>query len=256
MTKPIQIKNLTIGSGLPKVCVPLTSVSGEELCKEAEAARDAGADLVEWRADFYEELSENEKTAEMLVCITDILGQIPLLFTIRTKNEGGNRQISTKDYVNYNLNAASTGKADLIDVEVFGDEAEKEKLVAAIQEKGVKVIASSHDFDKTDDREKLLARFKEMDKTGADILKMAVMPKEFDDVAAIMQVTASMAGKFTEKPLVSMSMGNMGSMSRIAGENFGSSITFATVGKASAPGQFPIKELRMMMEALHTKNME
>ena len=58
----------------------------------------------------------------------------------------------------------------------------------------------------------------------------------------------------TEKPLVSMSMGNLGSMSRIAGENFGSSITFATVGEASAPGQFPIKELRMMMSALHEKN--
>ena len=53
-----------------------------------------------------------------------------------------------------------------------------------------------------------------------------------------------------------MAMGNLGSISRIAGENFGSSVTFATIGAASAPGQFPIEELRMMMNVLHKKNIE
>lgn len=255
MTKPIQIKNITIGSGIPKVCVPLTGISKEELCKEAQAACDAGTDLVEWRADFYEDLAYPEKTAEILSALADILGQIPLLFTIRTEKEGGNRPIAIKDYVNYNLSAADTGKVDLIDVEAFGEEEEKERLIKAIQEKGVKVIASYHDFDKTEDRDALLERFKAMDKTGADILKIAEKPHEFDDVAAVMQVTNDMADNFTEKPLIAISMGNLGSMSRIAGENFGSSITFATVGKASAPGQFPILELRMMMEALHAKNL-
>ena len=94
-----------------------------------------------------------------------------------------------------------------------------------------------------------------MDASGADILKMAVMPKDFEDVAAIMQATNEMT-KLTDRPLISMAMGDTGSMSRISGENFGSCVTFGTVGKASAPGQFPIKELRMMMEALHRKNQE
>lgn len=254
MTKPIQIKNLLIGSGLPKVCVPLTSAAQETLCKEAEAAKAAGADLVEWRADFYESLTDTKRMLETLARISDILGQIPLLFTIRTKNEGGNCQISTKDYVNLNIAAAQSKKADLVDVEVFGKEEEKKMLIAQIQSTGAKVIASSHDFEKTDNQEMLLKRFQDMDAAGADILKIAVMPKEFDDVAAIMQATSRMSREFTEKPLISMSMGGLGSISRIAGENFGSSVTFATVGAASAPGQFPIRELRMMMEALHEKN--
>ena len=59
-----------------------------------------------------------------------------------------------------------------------------------------------------------------------------------------------------KRQLIAISMGNTGSISRISGENFGSCLTFATVGKASAPGQFPVKELRMMMEALHEKNKE
>ena len=46
MTKPIQIKNLTIGAGIPKICVPLTGTTEEKICQEAKDAKKAGADLV------------------------------------------------------------------------------------------------------------------------------------------------------------------------------------------------------------------
>ena len=39
MTKPIQIKNLTIGAGIPKICVPLTGTTREKICQEAEDAK-------------------------------------------------------------------------------------------------------------------------------------------------------------------------------------------------------------------------
>lgn len=255
MTKPIQIKNITLGEGIPKICAPLTGKTEEEILTQAENAVSLETDMVEWRADFCEGLSE-EKAGEILKKLSDILGQIPLIFTIRTKEEGGNIQISTEDYVNLNLAVAGTGKADLIDVEAFGNETQKKVLIAELQVLGVKVIASSHDFEKTDDRETLLKRFQTMDATGADILKMAVKPAEFDDVAAIMQVTNAMVTEHTEKPVISMAMGSIGEISRISGENFGSCVTFGTVGEPSAPGQFPIKDLRMMLNALHRKNQE
>lgn len=239
---------------MPKVCVPLLSASEEALYKEARDAVETAPDLIEWRADFYEDLDDPGKTTETLQKLSDIIGRIPLIFTIRTDKEGGNREISTEDYLCFNLNAADSGKADFIDVEVFGDSGKKAELIRGIHEKGARVIASYHDFKKTEDREALLARFKEMDATGADILKIAMMPKEFDDTAAVMQVCAEMSRSFTEKPLIAISMGQAGSMSRIAGENFGSSVTFACVGEASAPGQFEIRDLRLMLKALHDKN--
>ena len=39
MTKPIQIKNLTIGAGIPKICVPLTGTTEEKICQEAKDAK-------------------------------------------------------------------------------------------------------------------------------------------------------------------------------------------------------------------------
>ena len=246
MTKAIKIKNIEIGAGLPKICVPLTGKTQKELYKEAKAAEEAKADLVEWRADFYEDLLEKEALSETLKGIAEILKEIPLLFTIRTKQEGGSVEISFEDYSNCNKNAAEAG-ADLVDVEVFGEEEKKKALILELHKTKAVIIASSHDFFKTDACEILLERFQKMDQTGADILKIAVMPQCFEDVTAIMCATEKMAASYTERPLISMSMGRLGAMSRVYGEAFGSSVTFGTVGAASAPGQIPVPELRAML---------
>ena len=255
MTKAIKIKSLLIGEGIPKICVPLTGTTTEFICQEAKAAKEVGADLVEWRADFFEGLLDQAVCQEVLDEVSEILGEIPLLFTIRTKEEGGSIEISLEEYAACNLAAARSHKADLVDVEVMGNPQEKKNLIESLHKEGSVVIASSHDFEKADSREVLLERFREMEKSGADILKIAVMPHGFGDVSAIMEATNDMR-KECEKPLVSMAMGSIGSISRIAGENFGSSITFGTVGAASAPGQFPIGELRTLLAALHQKNQE
>ena len=255
MTKPIQIKNLTLGSGIPKICVPLTGKTREAILEEAKNAVSAGAQMLEWRADFFEDLKEKEKLEEMLFLLSQEAGEVPLLFTIRTDEEGGNCSISAEDYAFCSLTAAKSGKADLVDVEAFGHCGDNKSLIPELQGAGAVVIASSHDFNKTDSEEALVKRFQDMDATGADILKIAVMPEDFGDVAAIMQATGRMATEFTHKPLISMAMGSLGSISRISGEHFHSCITFGTVGAASAPGQISIGELRKMMEILHCKNM-
>ena len=54
MTKPIQVKNIMIGEGIPKICVPLTGKEKERILEEGKTAADAGADLAEWRAYFFE----------------------------------------------------------------------------------------------------------------------------------------------------------------------------------------------------------
>ena len=62
----LQVKNLIIGEGIPKICVPITGVSKKEILTQAKQVFEAGPDLVEWRADFYEDIFEAGKPEEVL----------------------------------------------------------------------------------------------------------------------------------------------------------------------------------------------
>lgn len=257
MTRPVQINNLVLGAGMPKICVPLTGICESELCSQAKKIAEAKPDLVEWRADFYEYLSDIQKVETMLKKLKEILAGIPVLFTIRTVWEGGQAELDPEVYRSINRSVAAANLAELIDVEVFGGNMYEDicpdiiGFIEDLHETNVKVIASSHDFEKTDSAEVLLRRFRSMDTSGADILKMAVMPRCEADVQAIMEATDQMRLHDTERPLISMSMGALGTVSRIEGERFGSTLTFATVGAASAPGQIPLEELREKILQLH-----
>ena len=130
-----------------------------------------------------------------------------------------------------------------------------EKVRGPIIEKahacGIKVIASNHDFIKTPDKDEITRRLILMDEMGADILKIAVMPKSRTDVLDLLSATEEMQRLYTEKPVVTMSMGSLGLISRLSGEVFGSAMTFGAGEKASAPGQIPAERLKMILDEIH-----
>lgn len=251
MTKCIQIKQTTIGAGIPKICVPITGVNEEEIIRQAEQIAASSPDLVEWRADFFTGAEDWQQVEKMLSTISGKLREIPLIFTFRTKKEGGERQISMKNYVNLNKMVSETTCADLIDIEIFQGETAVDSLIAAIQRNGKRVIASNHHFHATPDVNELLAIFRRMEAARADILKIAVMPKEEADVLTLLAATSQMK-QMSEKPLITMAMSGMGTPSRICGEFFGSAVTFAAIGQASAPGQLEFEALKTILNILHS----
>ena len=121
MTKPIQIKRRPLEQESRKSAFLLLETTREKICQEAEDAKKAATDLVEWRADFFEELMNPEACQNVLEALAEILGETPLLFTIRTSEEGGNITISLEDYAACNINIAKGKKADLVDVEVMSN---------------------------------------------------------------------------------------------------------------------------------------
>ena len=248
---PVLVRNIEIGSGMPKVCVPIVEETREDILSTAKAICSTKADLVEWRADWYEDVSafsEVIKTADML---RSILGETPLLFTFRSAREGGEKELSLESYAALLESVAKTGFVDLIDVEVFsGDDAVK-NIIQTAHAHGVKVIASNHDFEGTPAREELVARLCKMQDLGADILKIAVMPQTRSDVLTLLSVTEEMSSRHTSRPVITMSMGRTGALSRLCGEVFGSAVTFASFGKVSAPGQIAIEDLKAGLRLLH-----
>ena len=247
----VKVRNIEIGAGIPKICVPIVGVTREEILAAAENIKSTKADVVEWRVDWYEDIFDFAKTEATMQALREVLGEMPILFTFRTSKEGGEKAIETGDYVKLNQNAAKTGLIDLVDVEAFtGDEAVK-AVVETAHANGVKVIASNHDFHKTPAKEEIVSRLRKMQDLGADIPKIAVMPQNKKDVLTLLAATEEMVSEYADRPIITMSMSGTGVISRLCGEVFGSALTFGAVGKVSAPGQMGIEDLTTVLGLLH-----
>lgn len=248
----ITVRNLEIGTGIPKICVPLVGRTSSDILKEAKHLLTLQADLVEWRADYFEDVFQISSVLGLLQNLRDILGELPLLMTFRTKLEGGEKSINRNYYISLVKNVISSKYVDLVDVELFSGEETVRELVEFSHAKGVKVILSNHDFEKTPSKEVLFSRLIKMQALGADLPKIAVMPTCKKDVLTLLSVTEEFTSAHPDTPIITMSMSKDGMISRLCGEYFGSAITFGAAGTASAPGQVAITELRQILELLHS----
>lgn len=244
----VKVQKLEIGTGVPKICVPIIEKTESTILEAAEEIVKTSADLVEWRVDWFEEIFDFDKVKSILGKLRDILGDRPILFTCRTETEGGEISLSSMQYKKISQIAIESGCADMIDIELLHYLEAGKELIMAAHASGIKVVGSNHDFYSTPEKEEMIRRLVSMQEEGADIVKIAVMPKDEQDVETLLSATDEMRREYNSTPVVMISMGVKGMISRIAGERYGSSITFGVVGKASAPGQIEVEELRKMMK--------
>lgn len=247
----IKVKNLVLGAGIPAICIPNVGKTKEEIFSLTKQYTTMHMDLMEWRADWFEGVEDPTQVRDVLAGIREALGDIPLLFTFRTKKEGGVHEMDTDSYVSLNKTVAATGMADLIDVEIFTGDAIVNDLITSIHENGTKVVASNHDFDKTPAQSDIVYRLRKMQDMNADIPKIAVMPKSKKDVLTLLAATEEMATDYADRPIITMSMSGMGSISRLSCEAFGSCLTFGSGSMASAPGQIGAEELYNVLKTIH-----
>lgn len=248
----LTVRGVTFGAGMPKICVPIVGETREEVLEQAKAVKALPADLAEWRVDYLNGVSTLSllTVLNFLSELRSVLGDFPLLFTFRTKREGGEREITLQGYAELYQAVIFSRLVDLVDVELFLGTDLLEHIVKLAHDNDIAVIASSHDFQRTPDKGELVNRLKTMEEHGADLLKVAVMPQSAEDLLMLLAATEE-ASRTLDHPVVTMSMGGKGVLSRVAGEAFGSAITFGTAGKASAPGQLPAVELSKMLKLLH-----
>lgn len=254
MKKAIKIRNVIIGQGLPKICVPITGKDISEIIQDAYFAKKMNPDIVEWRGDYFSEFTNIESVKKGLKAIRKIFIDIPIIFTFRSGKEGGNVNVDTKYYIEINKAIIETELADIIDVELFTGDENVINLINAAHKSGTAVIVSNHDINSTPKKEEIVARLCKAQKLGSDISKIAVMPRCAEDVIILLDATRIMNERYAIRPISTMSMSQKGIISRISGEVFGSDLTFGSGLKASAPGQISAVELREIMELLHDNN--
>lgn len=247
--KTAKIGKVILEPGKVKIAIPITGDCEEEVLSDAVILRKEKLDIVEWRVDSFwgkDGLKDFELIRDTGKKLRMFLEDIPLIFTIRTVEEGGNAKVTSELYESILREISKTSLADAVDIEIFkfsGQEERLERLVEDIKKAGVTVIMSNHDFDGTPSIEDMIKRLQMMELAGADVAKLAVMPKDRQDVMDLMNATF-LADQALGIPLITMSMGELGKSSRICGSVTGSCLTFATKGKASAPGQLSLEKMR------------
>ena len=61
---PVVVRNVTIGEGRPKICVPIVGTTKEATIKEASTFSSIPVDVVEWRVDWFDDVFNTEKVIE------------------------------------------------------------------------------------------------------------------------------------------------------------------------------------------------
>ncbi len=263
--EPVVVHGCKFGDGIPKICVPIIGRSASEIIKEAEfiqneaqklerqyASSDICVSVIEVRADYFDGVANNSELIEMLRRLRKIFFNRLLLFTYRSEEEGGNLRHDRAENMVGDIYdwVISSGLVDMIDIELMSGNYYVVRMTTKAHEAGITCVLSNHDFEKTPRDDKTVEMLHNMEILGGDILKCVSTPKNEFDVRRVMELCK----KVTEErlfnnnirhPVVMISMGALGRITRISGRETGSAFTFASVraGQESAPGQLALQEM-------------
>ena len=242
---PILLRGQPLAGGrLPAVCAPLVARTRAALVQEAAAVAALQPDLLEWRVDFFAALADTPEVLAAARAVREAARGIPILFTRRAQREGGQPIALDEPQVLALYEAvAASGAVDAMDFEMANEPAHVAQVRTLTRRHGLALVLSFHDFQRTPPDAQLDASFAQAQRLDADVAKVAVMPQDMDDVHRLLGATLR-ASAALRIPVVSMSMGGLGAVTRLAGGAFGSALTFAVGSAPSAPGQIPIADVR------------
>lgn len=246
----ITIGSVPLHNGTPKICVPLVGRTLQELTDECRYVSSLPYDIIELRIDYLETVRDTQSVLDTLHQLRQILPDAPLLFTFRTCGEGGETAMAETAYFDLLQAVIASGLTDAIDIEYFRDRSGTDAALAAAARHHVTTVMSNHDFQQTPPKEELLRRLTDMKNRGAQVVKIACMPRSPQDVLTLLDATAAFTAAYPDTPCVTMSMGKLGVISRICGSTFGSAMTFGAARKTSAPGQLAVGDLAHMLNML------
>lgn len=224
------------------IATALTDGAPSGQARQARLAQQQGAGALELRADL---LADPAQVCAALTAVR-VASSLPLLLTYRSTTEGGKGAGHGQGYEDYLASLLQLRPAvAAVDIELACPASKA--LVAEAKAGGYDVVGSCHDFTATPSQAQIAEKLVQITAAGADITKVAYMPRNAQDVAALRHAAHDFAGAYPHQPLIAISMGQLGAPSRTDLVNC---LTFATIadGAASAPGQATIAHVRAWLE--------
>ena len=224
------------------IATALTDGAPSGQARQARLAQQQGAGAAELRADL---LADPAQVRAALTAVR-AASSLPLLLTYRSTTEGGKGAGHGQGYEDY-LASLLQLRLPVAAVDIEMACPASKALVAEAKAGGYDVVGSCHDFTATPSAAQITQKLAQITAAGADITKVAYMPRTAQDVAALRHAAHDFAGAYPHQPLIAISMGQLGAPSRTDLVNC---LTFATIadGAASAPGQATIAYVRAWLE--------
>lgn len=211
-----------------KIAIPIFQKKTEDVIKVANDCIDKGADVLEFRIDALEnpDLNDIKNTIEEI--------NFPMIATNRISSEGGSFKGSEEERINILYECGDL--VDYVDIELQSNEQDIDK----IHQTNAKTIISYHDFEKTPTLDEITEVIEREHELG-DIAKVAFMPNDLEDTLTILAVLSHF------KNTIAISMGDLGSYTRVMASKFDSPITFAAGTDVTAPGQIDIETMKALL---------
>ena len=205
-----------------------------------DAMRYIDADIIEWRADFL----PKEAILQVAPAIFEKFAGRELLFTLRTRAEGGEIDLDSAEYVQIIKDVAQLYQPEYIDFEYFSHKDVFEEMLDFPN-----LVLSYHNFQETP--ENMMEILSELTSLTPKVVKVSVMAHTEQDVLDLMNFTRGFKTLNPEQEYVTISMGKVGKVSRITSDVTGSSWSFASLDAASAPGQISLSNMVKIREILN-----
>ncbi|WP_314518145.1 type I 3-dehydroquinate dehydratase [uncultured Streptococcus sp.] len=221
-----------------KLIVSVMPRSLEE-AQALDATKYLDADIIEWRADYL----PKEAILQVAPAIFEKFAGRELVFTLRTRDEGGEIDLSPEEYIHLIKEVAQLYQPDYIDFEYYSYKNVFEEMLDFPN-----LVLSYHNFQETP--ENMMEILSELTSLNPKLVKVAVMAHTEQDVLDLMNYTRGFKTLNPEQEYVTISMGKVGKVSRITADVTGSSWSFASLDEASAPGQISLANMKKIREIL------
>ena len=191
------------------------------------------SDYAEIRFDFL-------KKSDIPIVLEDIKKNLSrCVCTLRAKSEGG-LFVGKEDERKSILRLIAEYNPYLLDVE-FNTIQKDKKLATYLKKSKSKLLISWHDFKRTPNESQLRAKFNKM-KKFSDVVKIVTVAKSVSDASRLL----SLYSLKSKSKTIAFCMGEQGKFSRILCLHLGSPFTYVSLGKAIAPGQFSVDEIKSL----------
>ncbi|VJR41338.1 3-dehydroquinate dehydratase, (3-dehydroquinase) (type I DHQase) [Streptococcus pneumoniae] len=221
-----------------KLIVSVMPRSLEE-AQALDATRYLDADIIEWRADYL----PKGAILQVAPAIFEKFAGRELVFTLRTRSEGGEIDLSPEEYIHLIKEVAQFYQPDYIDFEYYSYKDVFEEMLDFPN-----LVLSYHNFQETP--ENMMEILSELTILNPKLVKVAVMAHTEQDVLDLMNYTRGFKTLNPEQEYVTISMGKVGKVSRITADVTGSSWSFASLDEVSAPGQISLASMKKIREIL------